>query len=78
MVRLDSYYENKPEREIVYIGSSINLKNRLNSHEVVKVLKAMFTYSHHITIHFKETLHFKEYEKQLIRHFSPRINRQNA
>jgi len=65
------------KKEIVYIGCSVNLLVRLKSHEVIKVLRAMFD-GFYISVHFKECDNYKSLEKQLIGKFQPRINQQHG
>jgi len=61
------------DRELVYIGSTSNLKTRYVGHEVLKVLRAMFPINH-VAFYFFETTNYKNYEKRLIKKLEPRIN----
>lgn len=59
------------QQEIVYIGSSRNIKKRVKTHPVVRVVKA---YHFSVSVHFKECGNYLQIEKELIGKYNPRIN----
>jgi excinuclease UvrABC nuclease subunit len=59
--------------QILYIGSSANLKNRINNHDKHSLLTKKYKY---VEFYFKESDNFLEIEKQLIKKYQPKYNKQ--
>ena len=62
------------KKEIVYIGSSKNLKQRYQRHEVIKILKEVYDY---IQFYFRETQNYRTEEIKLIKLHKPKFNKQH-
>lgn len=60
------------KHEILYVGSSRNLKKRYNSHEVLNMLQKQHDY---IQFYFKEVDNHFEIEKELIKLIQPKYNK---
>lgn len=58
--------------EILYIGSAKNIKNRVQGHEILRILAHFYEY---LRINFKECEPYREVEKGLIRRYRPRFNK---
>ena len=68
--------EDKPGHlgiEVLYIGRSNNLKNRIESHETLRILKIVHT---NLSIYFQECINSNSIEKKLIKSIKPRYNKQ--
>lgn len=59
--------------DIVYVGSSYNLKQRYGRHEVLRFLSEIHDY---VQFYFMVDENYKETEKQLIRQIQPKHNTQ--
>ena len=59
------------KQELLYIGRSSNLKNRINSHPIINEI--LYDYDHY-GVCFKETNDSIEYEKELINKYKPFYN----
>jgi excinuclease UvrABC nuclease subunit len=66
----------KLEHEILYVGSSYNLKQRSTSHEVVRILSKFSEFKFNVRFYFKETDNYLEEEKKLIGIINPQFNTQ--
>jgi len=62
------------EPEILYVGSSFNLKQRREKHEVKRQLQKFYSY---IYFYFKETNNYKDFEIELIKNIRPKFNIQH-
>jgi excinuclease UvrABC nuclease subunit len=62
------------EPTILYVGSSINLQQRREKHEVKRHLQKLYDY---IYFYFKETDNYKNYEIELIKNIHPKFNTQH-
>jgi len=60
-------------KEIIYIGSSSNLKQRSKNHEVIKSNHSLYD---HIQFYFKECSNILDFEKYLIKKVQPKYNTQ--
>jgi len=85
----DNNYKNPPDKsgiylivlpknnflnyEILYVGSTKNLKVRYARHEVIRLLKEFYGY---VQFYFKETENYREIERKLIKIIQPRYNKQ--
>jgi excinuclease UvrABC nuclease subunit len=75
------YFENLIDYEkleinpnILYVGSSINLNQRRERHEVKRHLLKIYN---HIFFYFKETEDYINYEIELIKNIRPKYNTQH-
>ena len=68
-----SYKPRKIDWQILYIGSSKNLHERYEGHEVIRLLGEVYGY---VRFYFKEEQHYRAVEKKLIGLIQPRFNRQ--
>ena len=57
--------------DIIYVGSSCNLKNRYKNHEVIRSESNNYD---HIQFYFKECDNYLEIEKKLIKVIQPKLN----
>ena len=64
----------EPTLGILYVGSSINLWQRYNRHEVLRLLNATYGY---VQFYFTECTNSKEFEKHLIKTLQPKYNTQH-
>ena len=72
-----TYITDKPRlrnHEILYVGSSTNLKERLRGHQTLRFLKTQYEYVH---CFFKECDSYYEYEKKIIKEVKPKYNIQH-
>lgn len=73
LVKTDLDYINKKiNHEILYVGSSKKLKQRYNSHEVLRELKEKYDY---IQFYFKYTKNHIIEEYKLIKKLKPKYNK---
>jgi excinuclease UvrABC nuclease subunit len=63
------------QHEILYVGSSKNLKQRRQRHEVLRVLSEMYS-GYGVRFYFKEEADYLSVEKQLIKQIQARFNTQ--
>jgi len=59
--------------ELLYIGRSDNLKDRITAHEVFRYMKEFYG---HASIYFKELSESQSIEKKLINTIKPKFNKQ--
>jgi excinuclease UvrABC nuclease subunit len=65
--------EDIDKSKILYIGSAKNLSVRYRRHEVMRMLKEFYGY---VQFYFKEEQNYRETEKQLIKMYQPKFNKQ--
>ena len=63
----------KTEYDILYVGSAKDLNVRYNKHEVLRLLKQIYS---NIQFFFKEEPNYREVEKGLIKLIQPKFNKQ--
>lgn len=64
---------NEGIRDIVYVGSAKDLLQRYERHEVRRVLREIYGY---IQFWFIEEVNYRSREKELIRKYQPKFNKQ--
>lgn len=66
-------FENgNPVKEVLYVGRSSNLRNRIKGHPIFSKAKKEFGY---VRLHFLETINFKDLERELIKKYQPLYNK---
>lgn len=68
-----TYNNTKTNYEILYVGSSKNLKQRYNKHEVLRLLKEFYN---DVVFYFVETNNYITTERNLIQQTKARFNKQ--